>query len=356
MRDAILVPATSIALAIIVTALVIMAIGESPLQATQVMVRGAVGSGYGWGYTLFYATNFIFTGLAVAVAFHAKMFNIGGEGQAAIGGLGVAIVCLSVPWPHWSLALLAATLGAAAFGAAWAAIPAYLQAKRGSHIVITTIMFNFIASALLVYLLVNVFRVPGSMAPETARFAEPTHLPSAYDIAPWLGFRRSTPLNVSFLVAIAACVGVWLLIWKSRLGYEIRAFGHSQTGAVYAGIHPVRIIMLAMLISGGLSGMMALNAVMGEAERLVLDPVQGAGFVGIAVALMGRSHPVGVFLAALLFGMLYQGGAELEFEMPAISREMLLVIQALVILFTGALDNMVREPIERLFLRLRKGA
>ena len=163
-----------------------------------------------------------------------------------------------------------------------------------------------------------------------------------------------TPLNISFLIAVLACVAVWLLIWKTRLGYEIRAYGHSETAAVYAGISPVRIIMISMLISGGLSGMMALNAVMGEAERLVIDPVQGAGFVGIAVALMGRSHPVGVFLAALLFGMLYQGGAELEFEMPAVSREMLLVIQALVILFTGALDNMVRMPVERMFLRFGK--
>ncbi|MFT7449220.1 MAG: ABC-type uncharacterized transport system permease subunit, partial [Glaciecola sp.] len=120
------------------------------------------------------------------------------------------------------------------------------------------------------------------------------------------------------------------------------------------GISPIRIIMVTMLISGGLSGLMAINAVMGEAERLVIDPVQGAGFVGIAVALMGRSHPVGVLLAALLFGMLYQGGAELEFEMPSVSREMVVVIQALVILFTGALDNMVRIPIENLFLRLRK--
>jgi simple sugar transport system permease protein len=99
--------------------------------------------------------------------------------------------------------------------------------------------------------------------------------------------------------------------------------------------------------------MMAINGVQGEAERLVIDSVQGAGFVGIAVALMGRSHPIGVFLAALLFGALYQGGAELEFEMPAISREMILVIQALVILFTGALDNMVRMPMEKLFLALR---
>ena len=352
--DVALIPFINLVLALVVSGLVVLYIGESPWEAMSIMVRGSIGSAYGWGYTLFYATNFIFTGLAVAVAFHARMFNIGGEGQAAIGGLGVAVVCLSVPWPHWTVALLAATAGAAVFGAAWAAIPAYLQAKRGSHIVITTIMFNFIASALLVYLLVNVFRVPGSMAPESARFADPTHLPNAYDIAPWLGFRRSTPLNVAFLLALVACVFVWLLIWKTRLGYEIRAYGHSETGAVYAGISPVKITMISMLISGGLSGMMAINGVMGEAERLVLDPVQGAGFVGIAVALMGRSHPVGVFLAALLFGMLYQGGAELEFEMPAVSREMLLVIQALVILFTGALDNMVRMPGERMFLRFGK--
>jgi ABC-type uncharacterized transport system permease subunit len=112
--------------------------------------------------------------------------------------------------------------------------------------------------------------------------------------------------------------------------------------------------MITMLISGALSGMMAINVVMGEAERLVLDFTEGAGFVGIAVALMGRSHPVGVVLAALLFGALYQGGAELQFEMPAVSREMIVVIQALVILFTGALDNMVRMPMEKLFLSIKR--
>ncbi len=352
--DIILIPLISVLLALIVSGLVVLYIGENPLEAMAIMVRGAVGSAYGWGYTLYYATNFIFTGLAVAVAFHAKLFNIGGEGQAALGGLGVAIVCLTIPWPHWSIALIAATGGAAIFGALWALIPAWLQARRDSHIVITTIMFNYIASALLVYLLVNVFRVPGSMAPETARFAEQMHLPSAFDIVPWLGFRASTPLNIAFLLALVACVGVWVLIWRTRLGYEIRAYGHSQTAAVYAGINPVRIVMITMLISGGLSGLMAINAVMGEAERLVIDNVQGAGFVGIAVALMGRSHPVGVFLAALLFGALYQGGAELEFEMPAVSREMIVVIQALVILFTGALDNLVRMPMESLFLSLRR--
>jgi len=354
--DIALIPLINLALALVVSALVIALIGENPAEAMGVMIRGAVGSAYGWGYTLYYATNFIFTGLAVAVAFHARMFNIGGEGQAALGGLGVALVCLAIPWPHWTLALVAASCGAALFGAAWAAIPAWLQATRGSHIVITTIMFNFIASALLVYLLVNVLKVPGSMAPETARFPEGARLPSAYDWGAWMGFGRSAPLNVAFFVALAACVGVWVLIWKTRLGYEIRAFGQSQPAARYAGIRPVRTIMIAMLISGGLAGLMAVNAVQGEAERLIIDSVQGAGFVGIAVALMGRSHPVGVLLAALLFGALYQGGAELEFEIPAISREMIVVIQALVILFTGALDNMVRGPVEGLFRRARKGA
>ncbi len=351
--DVALIPLINLFLALVVSGLVVLYIGESPLEAIAIMVNGAVGSTYGWGYTLYYATNFIFTGLAVAVAFQARLFNIGGEGQAAIGGLGVALVCLALPWPHWTLALPFAVAGGALFGAAWAFIPAYLQAKRGSHIVITTIMFNFIASALLVYLLVNVMKKKGSMAPETARFPEGTFLPSAYDMAGWIGltFSRSAPLNITFFIAVLCCIGVYILIWRTRLGYQIRAFGQSEPAALYAGISPVKTTVICMLISGGLAGLMGVNAVMGEAERLVIDSVQGAGFVGIAVALMGRSHPMGVFLAGLLFGMLYQGGGELEFEKPAVSREMILVIQALVILFTGALDNMVRMPFERFFGR-----
>ncbi|SDZ42934.1 nucleoside ABC transporter membrane protein [Jannaschia faecimaris] len=352
--DIALIPIVNLFLALFVSGLVVLLIGKNPFEVLYILVNGSVGSTYGWGYTLFYATNFIFTGLGVAVAFHARLFNIGGEGQAALGGLGVALVALSVNWPHWALALPAAVIGGALFGALWSAIPAYLQARRGSHIVITTIMFNFIASALMVYLLANVLKVPGSASPETARFVEGARLPNAYDVLPFLGFSRSTPLNVSFFVAILACVGVYFLIWRTRLGYEIRSFGKSEPGAVYAGISPIRITMVAMLISGGLCGLMAVNATMGEAERLVLDPVQGAGFVGIAVALMGRSHPLGVFIASILFGALYQGGAELTFEMNGMTREMILVIQALVILFTGALDNMVRLPLERIFVSRRR--
>jgi simple sugar transport system permease protein len=355
--DAVLVPLISLILAAILSALVIIGIGEDPVAAFKLMVDGALMRSSGWGYTLYYATNFIFTGLAVAVAFHARLFNIGGEGQAMIGGLGVALACLYIPWPNWYVALVGATVSAAIFGALWALIPAYLQAKRGSHIVITTIMFNFIAAALLNYVLVNILRPQGAMDPATARFPEATKLPTFQDMfsTAETAMFRGAPANVTFFLAIAMCLVVWLLIWRTKLGYQIRAFGQSESAAKYAGISPVKITVVAMLISGGLAGMMALNTTMGEAERLVMNATEGAGFIGIAVALMGRSHPLGVLLAALLFGFLYQGGAELALW-TNIPRELIVVIQALVILFTGALDNMVRMPLEKLFLASRRKA
>ena len=353
-----LIPLISLLLAAILSALVILAIGENPVEAFNLMVEGALMRSAGWGYTLYYATNFIFTGLAVAVAFHARMFNIGGEGQAMLGGLGVALVSLYIPWPHWSLALLGSCAGAALFGAAWAFIPAYLQAKRGGHIVITTIMFNFIAAALLNYVLVSLLKPVGAMDPASANFPAATHLPTFQDMfaTAETPLFRGAPANVTFFIALAACLFVWLLIWRTRLGYEIRAQGFSESAAKYAGISPARIIIIAMLISGALAGMMGVNTAQGEAERLVLNSTEGAGCIGIAVALMGRNHPLGVLLAAILFGFLYQGGAELALW-TNIPRELIVVIQALVILFTGALDNMVRMPLERIFMALnRKGA
>ena len=355
--DAVLVPLISLILAAILSSLVIIGIGEDPVAAFKLMVDGALMRSSGWGYTLYYATNFIFTGLAVAVAFHSRLFNIGGEGQAMIGGLGVALACLYIDWPNWYIALIGATAAAAIFGALWALIPAYLQAKRGSHIVITTIMFNFIAAAVLNYILVNLLRPQGAMDPATAKFPEPTNLPTFQDMfsTAETAMFRGAPANVTFFLAIFMCLAVWVLIWRTKLGYEIRAFGQSESAAKYAGISPVKITVVAMLISGGLAGMMALNTTMGEAERLVMNATEGAGFIGIAVALMGRSHPLGVLLAALLFGFLYQGGAELALW-TNIPRELIVVIQALVILFTGALDNMVRMPLEKFFLARRNRA
>ena len=346
-----LIPLLNLAAAFLVSGLVVLLIGENPLEAVYWLVQGSLGYGEGIGFTLYYATNFIFTGLAVAVAAHAGLFNIGGEGQAYFAGLGVALACLAMDqYVPWWVTFPFALAGAALFGAAWAAIPAYLQATRGSHIVITTIMFNFIASAVMAYLLVEIFKQPGSMQPESRTFELGGRLPFVHEALGWLSIKVAhSPLNLSFVVALVVSFMVWLLIWRTRLGYAIRTIGTNPNAAVYAGISVPRMIIITMMISGGLAGLMALNEVMGVQHRLLLDFVTGYGFVGIAVALMGRNHPVGIILASLLFGMLYQGGAELAFEMPKITRDMIIAIQGLVILFAGAMEHMFRPALIRLF-------
>jgi simple sugar transport system permease protein len=354
-----LLPLLNLALAFLVSGIVVMAIGESPSEVVRIMFYGAFGYEEAVGYTLYYATNFIFTGLAFAVAFQAGLFNIGAEGQAYIGGLGVTLAALYLNWLPFPIMMVVSILAAALFGAAWAYIPAYLQARRGSHIVITTIMFNFIASSLMVYLLVNVLRPQGQMTPESAAIDENLTLPYIYNIAHWFGFDMAqSPLNLSFVYAIICCVLVWLFIWHTRWGYAIRTVGANAAAATYAGIEPGKYIIMAMMISGALSAFMSLNEVMGVQHRLLLDFTAGYGFVGIAVALMGRNHPFGIFLAALLFGMLYQGGAELSFEVPTISNDMVVVIQGLVILFTGAMEHMFRPRVTRIYTawRLRRSA
>ncbi|MBX3598401.1 MAG: ABC transporter permease [Rhizobiaceae bacterium] len=346
-----LIPLVNLLVAFIVAGFVVMLVGENPFRAAMILVEGAFGRGQNIAYTLYYATNFIFTGLAVAVAFHAGLFNIGGEGQAYIAGLGVAIVALTfdriLPW---YLTFPIAIVAAAGFGALWALIPAYLQAKRDSHIVITTIMFNYIAGSLMVYMLVDVIKPLGSMAPQTRTFDAGAQLPKLNWIIELFGAKiRSAPLNLSFILALIMAWLVWLLIWRTKLGYEIRTLGFSPKAARYAGISQSRIVIITMLISGALAGMMALNPTMGDQHNVSLDFVSQAGFVGIAVALMGRSHPAGIIPAAILFGALYQGGAELAFEMPNISRDMIVIIQGLVILFAGALEHMFRPSIQALF-------
>jgi len=240
-----------------------------------------------------------------------------------------------------------AIIVSAGFGAAWASVPAYLQAYRGSHIVITTIMFNFIAASLMVYLMVNVLIAPGSMSPESRHFEDAAHMPSMEAMAGWFGLEVvQTPLNMTFFWALICAFLVWIYIWHTRWGYELRTVGQNEKAAVYAGINPKRVVIVTMALSGALAGFVGLNEIMGVHHKLLLNFTAGYGFAGIAVSLMGRNHPIGVILAALLFGILYQGGAELAFEMPSISRDMIVVIQGLVILFSGALSYMCRPWIE----------
>ena len=346
--DYVLIPLLNLLLAVIVGAIVLGLIGVSPLDALGTLFEGAFGSLDGAGYTLYYATTFIFTGLAVAIPYQAGLFNIGGEGQAMLGGLGVTLVCQALGgvslWLVLPLAILAAMVG----GAAWAAVPAILQVKRGSHIVITTIMFNFLASAVMTYLLIDRLRAPGDPSPETAAFPASTALPYAHEWAARIGLSmEESPLNLSFLVALVLALLVWLFIRRSLWGYEIRATGHNPSAATYAAIPVGRVTVLAVCLGGACAGLVGINEVMGVLHRLVLGFTGGAGIVGIAVALMGRNHPFGIVLAAILFGALYQGGAELAFDYPQVTRDIIVVMDGLVILFCGALENMLRVPVTR---------
>ncbi len=345
--ELVLLPLVNLVAALVLSGVVVKILGESPWAAGKLLLAGSLGTQEGIGYTLYYATNFMFTGLAVAVAFHAGLFNIGGEGQAYIGGLGTGLVAL---WlgarAPFLLVLPVAVIAGAVFGAAWAFIPAWLQARRGSHIVITTIMFNFIAAALMTYLLVNVLIRPGQQSPETREFGAGAFMPLASEMLAKAGISFSaSPLNFAFLLALGAAALVWVLVWRTRWGYALRVAGQNQAAAVYAGISPSRITVQSMLLSGALAGCLGLNELLGSQHRILVDFPGGAGFVGIAVALMGRNHPFGIFLAAVLFGALAQGGSQLSFDMPKINRDMVVVIQGLVILFCGALENVFRSPL-----------
>lgn len=345
--DIVLLPVLNLVLALAVSGLVVLMIGQNPLEAIWTIITGAFGRPYNIGYTLYYATNFIFTGLAVAIAAHAGLFNIGGNGQAYIAGLGAAAVALALDQTHWLLVMPLAILAAGICGGVWAFIPGWLQAKRGSHVVITTIMFNFIAAAIMVYMLNRVFKPPEIMGPESRIIAEAGRVPQLQEFIP---FFARTPVNLMLLVGIGALVGAYYLLWHTRFGYAIRTLGQNPTASLYAGMSNSRIIMITMALSGALAGMVAVNEVLGVQTRLTLDFVADAGFVGIAVALMGRNHPVGIAFAALLFGVLYQGGGELQFVMPGLTREVVVVIQALVILFTGAMEGLLRPPLQGVFM------
>ena len=349
--DLVVLPLVNLALALLVSGIVVALIGLDPAQVIIQLVKGAFGSRAGISYTLYYATTFVFTGLAVAVALHGGLFNIGGEGQAMIGGLGCALVALGLG-AHLPAAVMLPlmVMASMAAGALWAAVPAALQAWRGSHIVITTIMFNFIASALLAYLLVNVLKAPGSMTVETEAFAASARMPGVHAALAVLGLDwPRTPLNLSVLLAAVAAVAVYLFLWRSRAGYELRAVGFAPDAAHYGGIWPRRQVMLSMLISGALAGLVGINELAGVQHRLLLDYVVGAGFTGIAVSLIGRNHPVGIVLAALLFGALYQGGAELAFEIPGFSRDMVTTLQGLSERFSGAMAQVAAPALARVY-------
>jgi simple sugar transport system permease protein len=283
----------------------------------------------------------------------AGLFNIGAEGQMYVGGLGLtlAVLAFDQTLSGWVVIPLA-MLGSAVFGALWAFLPGYLQAKRGSHVVVTTIMFNFIAASLMNFIIVKYLIPEGEQNPASRVFADSAALPT---LNTWFPFFGDTPLNIGFPIAILALVIYGVAVSRSTWGYQLRATGLNQHAAHYAGVRISRMIIVAMLISGALAGLAAVNSIMGSTHYLSLNFPAGAGFVGIAIALMGRQHPVGIFLSSVLFGALIQGGFDLSLEKPNIPVETFVFIQGLIILFCGAMENFYAPAVLKLINATRKG-
>jgi simple sugar transport system permease protein len=339
-------PILNLMSALLVAALVIHLLGESPADSLRILVDSAILDPEGLAYTLFYASTFIFAGLAVSIAMQAGLFNIGAEGQMYVGGLGLTWVVLALDAHLPGILMIPlAMIGAAVFGALWAFIPGYLQAKRGSHVVVTTIMFNFIAASLMNFVIVKYLIPEGQQNPASRAFADSAALPLLNKLLPVLG---DTPLNISFILAIVALLIYGVVVWRSSWGYQLRATGLNAHAAHYAGVKISRTIIVTMLVSGALAGLGAVNSVMGSTHYLSLNFPAGAGFVGIAIALMGRQHPVGIFLSSVLFGALIQGGFDLSLEKPNIPQETFIFIQGLIILFCGAMENFYAPAILKL--------
>src|ERR1041385_3660493 len=343
----ILFPLIAVVAAFIVGGIVVWIIGDSPIQTYKLLIGSAFSWPDGIGYTLFNATPLIFTGLAVAVAFRCGLLNIGAEGQLYVAAFAAAWVGFKfgvqdpgnttiTPFFHLPAIVLLplCCIAAIAAGAIWGGIPGVLKAKFGSHEVINTIMLNFIAVALLSYFTQYRYKIPGDPIMQSAPTSPSANLIHLGKFIP--GLPERIPLNLAFLLAILACVLVYVFLWKTTWGYEMRATGANPSAAEYGGISIRKQIILAMAISGGLAGMVGINEVLGYRYRYYDGFSDNYGFTGIAVALLGRNHPVGVVVAALLFAVLQRGGVPVDAFTQLVSKDIVLILQALVILFVAA--------------------
>ena len=273
------------------------------------------------------STPFIFTGLAVAVGLRGGLFNVGVEGQLFIGaifGTYIGYALTGLPWfIHFPLALGAAMLG----GALWALIPALLKAKFGAHEVINTIMMNYIAFFLSAWLLIGPMTRPGDSQPVSPFVEASAQLPRL--------FEHPARLHLGFIIALLAALFLWWFLFKSVFGFEVRSVGANRFAARYAGMNITRNIVLTMCLSGALAGLAGANEVLGVNFALTTAVSPGYGFDGIALALLGGSHPFGVVLSALLFGTLRSGGTRMQL-VAQIPIDLIAVIQALVMFLIAA--------------------
>jgi simple sugar transport system permease protein len=313
----------ALAIAFAAGAVFIAAIGERPLEIYGLMLRETLGTGYGVGQTLFKATPLVFTGLAVALGFRSGLFNIGAEGQLYLGGFAAGLVGAAWPLGPMPLLLPLSLAAAAAAGAVWGAIPGALKARFGAHEVINTIMMNFIAFAVVSFIGRGLF-MPATV--RTAEIGAGAQLARLSLLVPAL---KGAPVNLALVLALLAAAAVQVLLFRTRFGYELRAVGLNAPAAEYGGVRLGRAQIAAMAISGALAGLGGTNFVLGYKHFFELGFPGGVGFLGIAVALVGRNQPLGVVIAALVFGALSHGGLAINQRVP---KELVDILEAIVIL------------------------
>jgi ABC-type uncharacterized transport system permease subunit len=344
LEEAILPPVVALLLAAVVGDALILSFGQSPGAVYKLLLDGTWGNAYGFGQVLYKATTLTFTGLAVGLGLRAGLFNIGAESQLAAGGFVAALAGMLLPAGIPALLCLPLYVLAAALGGGLVgAVPGVLKARFGAHEVIVTIMLNFIVLALLNYLVSGKLHVPDTLhtpelksgaLPRLADFLEPFHGSAA---------------NATILLAIATAIALGWFLFRTRRGFELRSVGLQPAAAEYAGVQVAGVTWRALAISGAIAGIGGVNYVLGYKHYYEEGFATGAGFLGIAVALVGRSHPIGIVLAALLFATLSQGGLAVNALVP---KQMVDVLQAVVIL---AVATSVPE-VRRLLRDARAGA
>lgn len=328
----------SLIAAFAVTAVLIALSGAAPIEAFATLWKGSFGSTKAFVETLVKSTPLIFVGLATTIAFRAKVWNIGGEGQLVAGALAAyGTTKLFADLAPIVLTVLAVA-GAVVAGALWGGIAGVLKAKFNVDEIIVTVLLNYVMTYLLSFLLMGPWRDPSGYFAQTSRLPEGVNLP--------LIFAKSR-LHLGFLLALLMAVAVYVLLWKTPLGFEIRAIGSNRNAARFQGLHTDRLLVLVMLISGALAGLSGGAELIGLHHRLRMDISAGYGYTGIIIALLGRLHPAGAVLAAISFGALVNGATRIQIE-TGVPVALINAIQGIVLLFLLTSDALARFQIRRM--------
>jgi simple sugar transport system permease protein len=324
LEEALFPPFVALLVALLFGDLLILSYGQSPASVYRLLLEGTWGNAYGFGQVLYKATTLTFTGLAVSLGIRAGLFNVGAESQLAAGGFLAAMAGLALPVGFPGIVgVLICMLAAAVGGGIVGAIPAWLRVKFGAHEVIVTIMLNFVVLALLNWIIATHLHVPETL------HTPPIHTGAIPRLMDFIPAFHGSAANLTILVAILAAVAVWFLLFKTRRGYELRAVGLQPEAAEYGGVSVGGAWFRALTISGAIAGLGGINYVLGYKQYYEDGFAGGSGFLGIAVALVGRNHPFGVILAALFFATLSQGGLAIHAFVP---KQMVEVLQGVVII------------------------